>query len=210
MQPRILTYDLAGAGDPLVLLPGGLTGWLSWIPLQGPLSAHHFVVRVQTIHNELGSEGVVGDVHYNSFTERESLRLTLDELQISTADFAGWSRGGGALLDFALAYPSKVRTLTLIEPAAEWVLDESGRGATLTDPETRVAMKKLAGREVSEDDLADLLVFAGLAGDAATVRSDPSWDQWVAHRMALSWPYEDVDPARRDLANLADVSCPVL
>jgi hypothetical protein len=34
VESRILEHDQTGDGDPpLVLLPGGLTGWLSWLPL---------------------------------------------------------------------------------------------------------------------------------------------------------------------------------
>ena len=126
MKPRVLKYDVAGKGDPLILVPGGLTGWLSWIPHQERLSDRHRVIRVQPIHNELGTAGKVGDPSYTRETERESLRLTLDELGIEQADFAGWSRGGKALIDFTAVHPSRVRSLTLVEPAAYWILEELG------------------------------------------------------------------------------------
>ena len=32
MKASPLLYDVTGQGDPIVLMPGGLTGWLSWIP----------------------------------------------------------------------------------------------------------------------------------------------------------------------------------
>ena len=40
-------------GDPIVLVPGGLTGWLSWIPHQERLAATRRAIRVQPVHNEL-------------------------------------------------------------------------------------------------------------------------------------------------------------
>ncbi len=123
MEPRVLQHDSIGEGHPLVLIPGALTGWLSWLPHQERLSDHHRVTRIQPIHNELGSAGVIGDHNYTAFIERESLRLTLDELGIQEADFSGWSRGGGMLVEFGIVYPNRVRTLALIEPALTWILD---------------------------------------------------------------------------------------
>jgi len=58
MEPRVLRYDLKGQGEPIVLVPGGLTGWQSWIPHQERLADRYRVVRVQPIHNELGSAGL--------------------------------------------------------------------------------------------------------------------------------------------------------
>ena len=57
-----------------------------------------------------------------------SLRLTLDALGIERAHFAGWSGGGRALIEFALAYPERVRSLTLVEPAAYWMQGRARAG----------------------------------------------------------------------------------
>jgi pimeloyl-ACP methyl ester carboxylesterase len=96
MEPRALTYEITGEGDPVVLVSGGLTGRLSWIPHAERLSTSWKTIRVQPIHNELGSAGQPGDLSYTAETERESLRLTLDALGIERAHFAGWSGGGRA------------------------------------------------------------------------------------------------------------------
>jgi hypothetical protein len=57
VQPRALTYDSIGTGEPVVLVPGGLTGWLSWIPHRARLASTRTAIRVQPIHNELESAG---------------------------------------------------------------------------------------------------------------------------------------------------------
>lgn len=93
MEPRVLQLDDQGAGDPLVLVPGGLTGWLSWMPHQQRLASRHRVIRVQPIHNELGAQGVPGDPGSTAQIERESLRLTLDGLDLQRPSLAGWSGG---------------------------------------------------------------------------------------------------------------------
>ncbi|WP_251096540.1 hypothetical protein [Streptomyces sp. Caat 7-52] len=75
---------------------------------------------------------------------------------METADFAGWSAGGRALVEFALARPERVRTLTLVEPAAYWILDGLGE----SDPgvaRLNRFLHGLAGQDVSEDDPAAFL-----------------------------------------------------
>jgi pimeloyl-ACP methyl ester carboxylesterase len=209
MEPRALAHEVKGDGEPVVLIPGGLTGWLSWIPHAERLSARWRTVRIQPIHNELGSAGQPGVPGYTAETERESLRMTLDALGIETAHFAGWSAGGKALIEFALAYPQRIRTLTLVEPGAYWILEQLG----VAGPDVERAnafMHSLFGKDVTEDDLAALLEVAGLASSKEEARSDPYWERAVPHRMALSWYSEDFDLSERSIEELANIRCPVL
>jgi pimeloyl-ACP methyl ester carboxylesterase len=209
MEPRILQYDISGAGEPLVLVPGGLTGWLSWLPHQERLAATHRVIRVQPIHNELGSAGQPGDPTYTAGAEREALRLTLDAIGIDAADFAGWSGGGRALIEFALAYPKRVRTLTLVEPAAAWILDGLGERHAEVE-EMQSLLHGLAGRAVTEEDLARFLRVAGFVGDGEDARQLPAWPRWLPHRMALSWQSARLDHPGRAVAELRRITQPVL
>jgi pimeloyl-ACP methyl ester carboxylesterase len=209
VQPRVLQYDIQGDGEPLVLVPGGLTGWLSWIPHVERLSATRKTVRVQPIHNELGSAGRPGESGYTADTERESLRLTLDRLGIDVADFAGWSGGGRALLEFAFAYPDRVRTLTLVEPAAYWILEQLGEHVAEID-QGNALIHRFSGREVTEDDLAEFLQLAGLVQPGEDARKHPAWDRWLPHRMALSWQSEELDRSGRSVDELVNIRCPVL
>jgi hypothetical protein len=80
MEPRVLRYDDRGSGETIVLVPGGLSGWLSWITHEERLVYNYRVVRVHPIHNELGSAGRPGQPGYTAAVEREALRMTLDEL----------------------------------------------------------------------------------------------------------------------------------
>ncbi|MGH9052551.1 MAG: alpha/beta fold hydrolase [Acidimicrobiia bacterium] len=209
MEPRVLTYQVAGEGDPLILVPGGLTGWLSWIPHQERLSAHHRVFRVQPIHSELGSAEKPGDPGYTAEVERESLRLTLDELGIDVADFAGWSGGGRALIEFTLTYPGRVRSLALVEPAAYWILEELGEQDAVVQ-DLNGFIHGLSGKEVTEDDLARFLGLAGFVEDPAEARHHANWERWVPHRMALSWQSEELDRSGRSVEDLSSIDCPVL
>jgi len=209
MEPRVLTHEIEGNGAPVVLIPGGLTGWVSWIPHVARLSARWRTVRVQPIHNELGSAGRPGEPGYTAEVERESLRMTLDALGIEMAHFAGWSAGGKALIEFALAYPHRVQTLTLVEPGAYWILEQIGE-ADRDVERVQTFMHELFGKEVTEDDLAALLEVAGLASSREDARSDPYWERAVPHRMTLSWYSADYDRSVRSIEELASIRSPVL
>ena len=209
MGPRVLTNDSMGEGEPVVLVPGGLTGWLSWFPHQARLARRYRVIRVQPIHNELGSAGAPGDPTYTYETEREALRLTLAALGLGSVHLAGWSGGGRAALEYALEYPDQVRSLTLVEPGAYWILVQLGERLEEIGA-LEAFLHDLAGREVSEEDLAAFLVLGGLTSDAEAVRRDPAWQRWAAHRMALSWQSGGLDRPARTLHDLARLTCPVL
>jgi pimeloyl-ACP methyl ester carboxylesterase len=209
MEPRVLQLDDRGGGDALVLVPGGLTGWLSWVPHQERLIDRHRVIRVQPIHNELGSKGIPGDPGYGADVERESLRLTLDALDLQQPHLAGWSGGGVALIEFAIEYPERVRSLTLVEPAAYWILARLGERTDEVETSDGF-FKDLFGREVSEDELATFLEIGGLAEAGADVRSHPSWGRWVEHRTTLSWLGPLLDRPGRSIDDLARIEAPTL
>jgi pimeloyl-ACP methyl ester carboxylesterase len=184
VEARVLEYDRAGEGDPpLVLLPGGLTGWQSWLPLVPALSADRGVVRVQPICNAEGLAGHPGAPDYDAAVERESIEMTLGAAGVSEMHLVGWSNGGRMALDFALAFPDRIRTLTLIEPAAYWLAvdeDESARSF-------HEYLAGCAGRELGDDDLIEFLVRAGLGGADTDFKALPSWDFWSSCRQCLSW-----------------------
>lgn len=207
-DPRVLQTHEMGQGPPLLLLPGGLTGWRSWIRHQEELADRWRTVRVQPIHNERGSAGEPGVEGYDIDVEIQSLLATLDHLEIGAGHFAGWSSGGRALLEFAVMYPERTLSLTLVEPAAGWVLDSAGR----RHPDLEAVLDLLYerfGKQVTEEDLAAFLSRVGLADDPETAREHPAWKDWVGHRMALSWVPPDA-MRRRQLEELASIQAPTL
>jgi pimeloyl-ACP methyl ester carboxylesterase len=122
---------------------------------------------------------------YGTLTEREALRATVDGLGLDSFDLAGWSYGGQVALAFALEYPERVRTLTLIEPEASWILRETGHVADAL-AKAEAYDRSLSGREITVDDLKDFLVRAGLGAPGDDFESLPSWPVWVRNRQVLS------------------------
>lgn len=185
MNAKALLHETTGQGEPIVLVPGGLSGWLSWIPHAERLSAKRTVVRVQLRSVELAEADEPYPTDYGTLTEREALRATADEVGLEDFDLVGWSYGGHVSLAFALEYPERVRSLTLIEPPAVWVLRETGHAASALAG-AEAFDRSMSGREITVDDLKKFLVRAGFGEPGDDFESLPSWPLWVRNRQALS------------------------
>jgi pimeloyl-ACP methyl ester carboxylesterase len=208
MNQKVLLHEVKGQGDPIVLVPGGLSGWLSWIPHAERLSTERRGIRVQLRSVELAEAGEPFPADYGILTEREALRTTVDELGLKSFDLAGWSHGGLVSLAFALEYPERVRTLTLVEPGAFWILRKT-RHASDALADAEADDRSLSGREISVDDLKGFLVRAGLGEPGDDFESLPQWPVWVRNRQVLSifgtiWDYTD------SLERLRALDVPVL
>jgi pimeloyl-ACP methyl ester carboxylesterase len=193
MHSSPLLHDVTGTGAPIVLVPGGLIGWLSWVPHAERLSGNRMVVRVQLRSVEFAESGKPYPDDYGVATEVEALLATIDHLGLESVDLAGWSHGGCIALAFALVYPDRVQTLTLIEPAAPWLLRQTDYdAASLREMEDFDRSK--TGREASVDDLREFLVRAGFNVANGGFEALPSWQVWVRNRQVLQvigtlWDY---------------------
>lgn len=179
-----MKYETSGRGTPLVLVPGGLTGWLSWMPHAETLAASHQVVRVQLLSVELGLSGAPLPPGYSVNYEVAALGKTLDELAIEQADMAAWSYGAEIALSYALHHPQRVKSLTLIEPPAFWVLRSRGPLPERLLDEERM-LQTLAKDGVSEERLVWFSHFAGFVPEGVDPRTLPQWPVWFRHRHSL-------------------------
>src|SRR5918992_6166943 len=107
MNQTVLLHEVKGQGEPVVLVPGGLSGWLSWLPHAERLSTERMVVRVQLRSIELAEAGEPFPEDYGVLTEREALHATVNELGLDTFDLAGWSHGGPLPPAVGLEYPGR-------------------------------------------------------------------------------------------------------
>jgi pimeloyl-ACP methyl ester carboxylesterase len=178
----VMLTETSGEGMPLVLVPGGLTGWVSWIPFAERLSATRKVVRVQLLNVQLGLQGKPLLEDYSPAAEKQALAKTMESLDLMPpVDLAGWSYGAAIALDFALDHPEWVRTLTLIEPGAYWALP----ALDAEMQRQRDEYLRLSRDDVSEDDLEHFLHEAGLVPSGTNPRDLPDWPVWVQHRQSL-------------------------
>jgi pimeloyl-ACP methyl ester carboxylesterase len=176
--------ETTGSGSPLVLVPGGLTGWLSWKPLADDLSPERQVTRTQLLAVDLGLKNQPLPADYSLQTESAALAKTIEDLGLAVADYAAWSYGAEITLDFALNHPDRIRSLTLIEPPAIWVLRSRGPLAPEMEQERRT-MRQLGPGPISEEQLAWFCHFAGFVPSGVDPRTLPQWPAWAAHRQSL-------------------------
>ncbi len=197
---KMLT-DVKGQGELLVLVGGGLTGYLSWVPHQDRLAPTRKVARAQLLAVQLGLDGQVVPPEYSVKMESRALAAAIADLGGSgPVDLVAWSYGAAITLDYALDHPASVRTLTLIEPPVFWTLAATGT----TDPQSQresEELRLLYGKmktqgSVSEDDLDAFLQKAGFGAAGQSLRDLPQWPAWVKHRRSLltgdaAWAHRD-------------------
>jgi len=206
-RPRMKS-EVTGKGNPVVLVPGGLTGWLSWEPHAELLSKEYKVTRVQLLSVDLGLQNEPLPPNYSVDYETQALKNTLDELKITQADLAAWSYGAEITLNFAINNPNIVRTLTLIEPPAIWVLKSQGSLSEKVLAEQE-QIQKLGPSDINEDQLIWFTHFAGFVPQNVDPRTLPQWHSWLKHRQSLRT--QDVVFRHEDsIEKVRDFSKPVL
>lgn len=182
VQHLKMQVQVVGEGPPLVFVGGGLTGWHSWKPHAERLAGTRTVARLQPLNVEYGLEDRPLPEGYSVKTESAALAAALDGLGWEDPmDVVAWSYGALVTLDFALDHPERIRTLTLIEPPAIWVLPEDDPG----DPELQVLESFGTNDDISEADLDRFLRVAGLLPSGANAKELPQWPVWVEHRRSL-------------------------
>jgi pimeloyl-ACP methyl ester carboxylesterase len=208
MEPLKLQYKVTGEGRPLVLIPGGLTGSVSWDPFVPGFSDSNRILQFQLLNVQYGLENKQLPANYTMRMESEALAESLNEIGITTpVDFIGWSFGGFVLLDFALNHPHLIRTLTLIEPPAFWILKANGKLSTKTNTIMEF-MKTLTG-DITEKQLEEFMITVGFAPPGTNLEEHQQWNTWVKYRNSLR-NSGHVVMHTDDIARLNNFESPVL
>ena len=104
-----LYYEFAGSGQAVVLVHGFTLDTRMWDDQFSILSQNYRVIRYdQRGHGQ--SDGIRGNAALY-----EDLQSLLDFLEIQRAHVVGLSLGGTVAADFAVLYPQRVRSLTLMD-----------------------------------------------------------------------------------------------
>ena len=176
--------EITGKGKPLVLVPGGLTGWESWKPFVKIFAEHHTVILLQLLGVQYGLENRALPKDYSVKTESDAMLASLNALDIEKRfDIVAWSFGAFTSLNFALDHPEKILTLTLIEPPAMWVLRETNKWDDEAQ-QTADYMQQFHG-EITDDQLAGFLKHAGFLLENQSARDLPQWNYWLPFKRSL-------------------------
>jgi pimeloyl-ACP methyl ester carboxylesterase len=177
----------SGSGPPLVMLGGGTRGADEFIPHAALLAGSYRTIRLQTINISRSRQKQPLPSHYSLDVEVAAVDETLNRLGVRVpADFVGHSLGALIALQFALEHPERVRSLTLAEPPAFWVVPKNELQNT---PDMRAMYEMLLtlGPDVEPTD-DQWIRFRCLLGECGLEKPEPGgarWQEWVARRGAL-------------------------
>jgi 3-oxoadipate enol-lactonase len=102
-----LYYEMKGCGEPVVLVHGITLDARMWDRQFRFLSQHYKVIRYDT----RGHGRSAGIIPFSPYWLHEDLRGLLDALGIESAHLVGLSMGGQTVVDFAVTYAERVRSL---------------------------------------------------------------------------------------------------
>jgi pimeloyl-ACP methyl ester carboxylesterase len=206
-----MKLESMGEGSPLVMVGGGLTGWLSWTPHQEKLAKARNAARAQPLIVQLGLDEKPIPEDYSVRMEGDALAVAIDAFHPDgPIDLIGWSFGGHISLDYALNHPDRIRSLTLIEPPAFWVL--LAHGDSLYESE-REALRPLAQKlrdGVSEEELVEFAEYASFVPPGKRPQDMPNWPVWMKHRNSLRRQFDAEFNHRDTVERLKNFDRPVL
>jgi pimeloyl-ACP methyl ester carboxylesterase len=176
-----------GVGRPLVLLGGGTYGARALAPHARELAGEFQAVRLQTLNVDRSSPPAPLPAEYSVRLESAAMTNALDRLGLSAPlDVVGWSYGSLVALDFALNQPGRIRTLTLFEPPALWVVSLGERSAAA---DMRI-VDELGSRlgpdsTPTDDEYRRFLEAVGNPPARLPLPEDVDYEGWAVRRAAL-------------------------
>ena len=199
-----LFYQIAGTGDPVVLIHGNEGDRRHWGHQIEALTEHFQVIRYDVRGFGKSSLPIEGE----PYSDHEDLAALLDHLNVDRANIVGWSMGSGIAVDFVLAYPERAKSLVSVGP---WVFGYTSPAAlSFFDDFAQVAAEIAEnGVDVAVDAWMRAPFFAATIRDPSAgaefrrIAEDHSW--WA---MTHSSPQVTLEPGALD--RLTDIQVPTL
>ena len=203
-----LTYQVTGAGEPLVLVHGSLNDYRIWYAQVPEFAKKYRVITMSLRHYFPEKWDGKGD-DFSVSQHAEDVAALIKQLGLSKVHLLGHSRGGAVVLMVAKAHPELIRSLILE--------DASGMEGLLPDtPESRKMAsetKELVGglrRNLADGNVekAAQEFTDGLGGPGTWAKRSPAQRQILLDNMGTG-----VDSGERGnitCANIAKFDFPVL
>src|SRR4051795_4141243 len=192
-----LHYEEHGAGEPLILLHGGIGTGEMFAPLMPALAAGRRVITV-----DLQGHGGTADVDRPLRPElmADDIAALLDHLGLEQADVMGYSLGGLVALRTAIQHPQRIRRLVLVavgfrrdgsHPEVVQAMDQMSAAAA--EPMRQSPLYEQSARLAPR--VEDWPVLIGKIADALKV--DYDWTADIARITARTLlVYADADSVR--------------
>jgi pimeloyl-ACP methyl ester carboxylesterase len=204
-----LCYELAGSGDPLVLVHGSWVDHHSWDAVVGPLAGS---LRVLTYDRRGHGRSERPDGQGSVFEDADDLAALIEALDLAPAHVAGNSFGGVVALRAAARHPHVFRSLIVHEPPLFSLLAGTDLQPALAEVRRRVgAIVTLLERpdnEAAARLFADTMAFGPGAWDSQLTPEVRA--RFVADAPTFLDECRDADALQIDLEALAGLEMPVL
>ena len=173
-------YEICGAGEPLVLLHGGVGSTENFSAILPSLSKTRQVIAV-----DLQAHGRTADIDrpLRYETMADDVAALIQYLRIEKADVIGYSLGGGVALRTTIQHPGLVKRLIVISAVfkrdgwyPEIVAGMSQMGTGAAEPMKQTPMYQIYARIAPR--LADWPVLLTKLGEL--LRQDYDWSKEVA------------------------------
>lgn len=174
-----LYYEIAGAGEPVVLMHGFSFDTRAW-----DAQWDAFLQRYRVLRYDLRGFGRSALPDGGAYQHHEDLGALLDHLGIRSAALLGHSTGGSIALDFAVSYPERTRALVLFGAIAGGYEFSAEFGGAL---QAIFASAREQGIDAAREAWLRLLAFQPRAGSA----SEDDLRRMVADYSGWHWMNED-------------------
>lgn len=200
-----------GTGRTVVMLGGGVYGAAMFAPHARELSSDFDVIRVQTLNVQAAGSRAPMLSDYSVAAEASALHQTLSVIGVTgQVDLVGSSLGAVVALHFATTYPERVRTVTLFEPPAFWILPDEEYERDHVVREIRDLTSAMTPSAApSDEQLFRFRCLLGACPPGIPDHADPARAEWDVSRLAMRG-LAAVPAHRENRARLAQLEIPVL
>lgn len=188
-----LYYEVTGGGEPIVFIHGFTLDHRMWQPQVNFFSKNYQVITYDA--RGFGKSSM--PTHH--YSHDDDLQALLKQLNVASVHIVGLSMGGRIAINFALAHPDSVRTLTLMDSALD------GYASTV---DWNVHAKEV-GIESAKENWLNHEVFAGTREKPDIVAQ---LTPIVADYSGWHWTHKDMqDPADTNArSRLSELKIPTL
>jgi pimeloyl-ACP methyl ester carboxylesterase len=190
--------EYSSEGTPVVLVGDILGGYASWrahaerLLERRPRGRNWRVIAVSPLVVGYAAQGEPAPEPWSMGSEADALAAALDNIGVRSAHVGGWSLGGAVAIAFAMTYPERTRSLTLVEPQVRWVLRALGREGE-ADADAEEMRTYAAGPGVDEATLVHFLHKVGAVAEGEDPRESRAWRLAWTHRLAIHYAHRIVE-----------------
>lgn len=177
-----LYYEVAGAGQPLVLVHGFGVDSRIWDDQFESFAQRHRVVRYDA--RGFGRSALPTRA---SYAHHDDLRALLEHLGIASASILGLSMGGGIAVNFALTHPDMAASLVLV--------DSNLSGFQWKEFGKQLERVRSKGREEGSQAAKELFLGLGLLEPAMT-KTNVKYRLMQMVNDYSGWHFQNTDPLR--------------